>query len=196
MQTISPAEDFCEGEKKMKATGIVRRIDDLGRVVIPKEIRRTMRIREGDPLEIFTDREGEVIFKKYSPIGELAQFATQYAETLYKTCGLACVICDRDAVVACAGIPRKEYTDRKLAAEVESVMEARQLYTCEDKAPMPLVDGASARVSCLMPITSEGDITGCVASVFADEASVKVPTDLEMKLIQTAAGFLGRQLES
>ncbi len=180
----------------MKATGIVRRIDDLGRVVIPKEIRRTMRIREGDPLEIFTDREGEVIFKKYSPIGELAQFAAQYAETLYKTCGLACVICDRDAIVACAGIPRKEYTDRKLAAEVESVMETRQLYTCEGKEPMTLVDGAAARVSCLMPISSEGDITGCVASVFADETSTKTPTDLETKLVQTAAGFLGRQLES
>ena len=79
----------------MKATGIVRRIDDLGRVVIPKEIRRTMRIREGDPLEIYTDRDGEVIFKKYSPIGELAEFASQYAETLYKTCGLAVAICDR-----------------------------------------------------------------------------------------------------
>ena len=84
----------------MKATGIVRRIDDLGRVVIPKEIRRTMRIREGDPLEIFTDREGEVIFKKYSPIGELASFAAQYAETLHKICSMAVVITDRDAVGA------------------------------------------------------------------------------------------------
>ena len=93
----------------MKATGIVRRIDDLGRIVIPKEIRRTMHIREGDPLEIYTDREGEVIFKKYSPIGELTEFASRYAETLHKTCGLAVAICDRDAVVACSGIPRKEY---------------------------------------------------------------------------------------
>ena len=89
----------------MKATGIVRRIDDLGRVVIPKEIRRPMRIREGDPLEIFTTHEGEVIFKKYSPIGELAAFAAQYTEALHKTCGMAVVICDRDAVIACAGIP-------------------------------------------------------------------------------------------
>ena len=96
----------------MKATGIVRRIDDLGRVVIPKEIRRTMRIREGDPLEIYTDREGEVIFKKYSPIGELASFAAQYAETLYKTCSLSVVICDRDAVIACAGVSKKDYTDK------------------------------------------------------------------------------------
>ena len=92
----------------MKATGIVRRIDDLGRVVIPKEIRRTMRIREGDPLEIYTDREGEVIFKKYSPIGELAAFAGQYAETLHKTCGLHVAICDRDSVIACAGISKRD----------------------------------------------------------------------------------------
>ena len=87
----------------MKATGIVRRIDDLGRVVIPKEIRRTMRIREGDPLEIYTDREGEVIFKKYSPMGELGSFASQYAETLHKTANMSVIISDRDAVIACAG---------------------------------------------------------------------------------------------
>ncbi len=154
-------------------------------------------VSEGDPLEIFTDREGEVIFKKYSPMGELAQFAAQYAETLYKTCGLACVICDRDAVIACAGIPKKEYTDRKLTAEVEAIMENRQLYTCDGKEPMPIVDGAVGVVSCLMPIASEGDITGCVASIFAKEGQTHTgTTDLETKLIQTAAGFLGRQLES
>ena len=105
----------------MKATGIVRRIDDLGRVVIPKEIRRTMRIREGDPLEIYTDREGEVIFKKYSPIGELMDFAAEYAETLYKTCGIPVAVCDRDCVIACAGIPKKEYIEKKLSAEAEGI---------------------------------------------------------------------------
>ena len=92
----------------MKATGIVRRIDDLGRVVIPKEIRRTMRIREGDPLEIYTDNDGEVIFKKYSPIGELSGFAGVYAEVLHKTGGAPVVVCDRDHVVAVSGIPKKE----------------------------------------------------------------------------------------
>ena len=106
----------------MKATGIVRRIDDLGRVVIPKEIRRTMRIREGDPLEIYTDREGEVIFKKYSPIGELASFASQYAETLYKTCNMSVIIGDRDAVIACAGVSKREYNDKHLSAELEDIM--------------------------------------------------------------------------
>ena len=97
----------------MKATGIVRRIDDLGRVVIPKEIRRTMRIREGDPLEIYTDREGEVIFKKYSPIGELMDFASEYAETLYKTCNMPVAVCDRDCIIACAGVPKKEFLEKK-----------------------------------------------------------------------------------
>ena len=99
----------------MKATGIVRRIDDLGRVVIPKEIRRTMRIREGDPLEIFTDNEGGVIFKKYSPIGELSSFASQYAEVLYKVGGCPGLICDRDSVVAAAGIPKKEVIERRVS---------------------------------------------------------------------------------
>ena len=107
----------------MKATGIVRRIDDLGRVVIPKEIRRTMRIREGDPLEIYTDREGEVIFKKYSPIGELTTFASQYADTLYKTCNLEVLICDRDAVIAVAGVSKKEYMDKPLSSELDEIMQ-------------------------------------------------------------------------
>ena len=106
----------------MKATGIVRRIDDLGRVVIPKEIRRTMRIREGDPLEIYTDREGEVIFKKYSPIGELTSFAGQYAETLNKICGFSVLITDRDAVIACAGLSKKEFAERKLSGALEAIM--------------------------------------------------------------------------
>ncbi len=185
----------------MKATGIVRRIDDLGRVVIPKEIRRTMRIREGDPLEIYTDREGEVIFKKYSPIGELASFAAQYAETLYKACSLSVVICDRDAVIACAGVPRKDYTDKSLSHELESVIESRSLYVHrEGQEPIPvLADGSSHFVNCAMPIISEGDIVGCVASVtdLQHETRRDIPDgDVESKLILTAAGFLGRQLEN
>ncbi len=182
----------------MKATGIVRRIDDLGRVVIPKEIRRTMRIREGDPLEIYTDHEGEVIFKKYSPIGELAQFAAQYAETLYKTCGLYVVICDRDAVIACAGVAKREYTDRKISHEAEQIIEERQFYRAKNDSPLYLVDGGNLSVSCLMPIITEGDITGCVASVYSADGNAKndLTDELEAKLIQTAASFLGKQLES
>ena len=198
----------------MKATGIVRRIDDLGRVVIPKEIRRTMRIREGDPLEIYTDREGEVIFKKYSPIGELAAFAGQYAETLHKTCGLSVAICDRDAVVACAGIPRREYMEKPLSAGLEGLMESRAFYAYSggDEPHNIIRDGGNHHVSCAMPIVSDGDIIGCVVSVrpaeeltsSAPSATSSIPTsattsmapDFEAKLIQTAANFLGRQLES
>ena len=180
----------------MKATGIVRRIDDLGRVVIPKEIRRTMRIREGDPLEIFTDRDGEVIFKKYSPIGELTAFAAQYAETLHKTCDLAVIICDRDSVVASAGVSKKEYGDKRLSDEIENVIESRALYTRRDEEQKwsPLKDGSSHYVNCAMPIISEGDIVGCVVSLSPAEKN-SMPDPVEIKLVQTAAGFLGRQLE-
>ena len=180
----------------MKATGIVRRIDDLGRVVIPKEIRRTMRIREGDPLEIFTDRDGEVIFKKYSPIGELTAFAAQYAETLHKTCDLSVVICDRDSVVACAGVSKKEYADKALSEGLERVCEGRSMYVRRegDEKMAPLSDGGSHYITCAMPIISEGDVVGCVAALASNEADL-FPDSVETKLIQTAAGFLGRQLE-
>lgn len=185
----------------MKATGIVRRIDDLGRVVIPKEIRRTMRIREGDPLEIYTDREGEVIFKKYSPIGELASFAAQYAETLHKTCSLSVVICDRDSVIACSGVPKKDYADKSLSPALEKLIENRTLYCHQpdgDAVPV-LADGGTFFVNCAMPIISEGDIAGCVASVTEAPGETRWDhpgAEVESKLILTAAGFLGRQLES
>ncbi|MGM9681507.1 MAG: stage V sporulation T C-terminal domain-containing protein [Eubacteriales bacterium] len=179
----------------MKATGIVRRIDDLGRVVIPKEIRRTMRIREGDPLEIFTDREGEVIFKKYSPVGELTSFAGQYAETLYKTCEMAVVICDRDEIIACAGVPKKDFMEKTLSSEVEKLIEGRTLYAHESGEPYyGVVDSVNRwQISCLMPILTEGDVIGCVASLTDAENTA---SETEIKLIQTAAGFLSKQLES
>ncbi len=181
----------------MKATGIVRRIDDLGRVVIPKEIRRTMRIREGDPLEIYTDREGEVIFKKYSPIGELAAFAGEYAETLHKTCALSVVICDRDAVIATAGVPRKEYADKPLSEEMEQIIEGRTLFVHREgeEAVYAIAEGGMP-ARCAMPILSEGDLVGCVISLGASDDKKALAVDVETKLIQTAAGFLGRQLEN
>ena len=183
----------------MKATGIVRRIDDLGRVVIPKEIRRTMRIREGDPLEIYTDREGEVIFKKYSPIGELAAFAAQYAETLHKICDISVVICDRDAVIASAGVGKREYADKKMSEALEDIVERRQLYTHRTGGEKIAViaDGGSHYVSCAMPIITEGDMIGCVCSVVPmDKDAASTVEEPEIKLIQTAAGFLSKQLES
>jgi AbrB family transcriptional regulator (stage V sporulation protein T) len=181
----------------MKATGIVRRIDDLGRVVIPKEIRRTLRIRVGDPLEIFTDRDGEVIFKKYSPIGELTAFAAQYAETLHKTCDMSVVICDRDSVVASAGVSKKEYGDKPLSEELEAIAEGRGFYSYRqgENKFSPLRDGSSHYVSCAMPIISEGDIVGCVAALTPNDID-KSPEAVEQKLVQTGASFLGRQMEN
>ena len=180
----------------MKATGIVRRIDDLGRVVIPKEIRRTMRIREGDPLEIYTDREGEVIFKKYSPIGELSSFAAQYAETLHKTCHLSVAICDRDAVIAASGIPKKEYMDKSVTSEMENLIESRSFYAYQNGDPISVTLDATHYVRCAMPIITEGDLIGCVCSVGAMADGTKSPDQTEEKLIMTAANFLSKQLES
>lgn len=183
----------------MKATGIVRRIDDLGRVVIPKEIRRTMRIREGDPLEIFTDREGEVIFKKYSPIGELNSFAAQYAETLHKTCGMAVIICDRDAVIAAAGLPKKDYIDKKLSPEFEEIIEGRSAYSYLPGSTIVKVTGEaqSAGISCAMPIIADSDLIGCVASVIPNDGASgeAIDSSVESKLIGTAAAFLAKQIE-
>ena len=184
----------------MKATGIVRRIDDLGRVVIPKEIRRTMRIREGDPLEIYTDREGEVIFKKYSPIGELAGFAGEYAETLHKVCGISVLIFDRDAVIASAGVSKREYADKKMSEELEQLAERRQLYhrkSSEERIPA-IQDGGTHYLSCAMPIITEGDMIGCVCTVTSDDSenASTISPESEAKLIQTAATFLSKQMES
>ncbi len=155
-----------------------------------------MRIREGDPLEIFTDRDGEVIFKKYSPIGELSGFATQYAETLYRTCNFPILICDRDAVVAFAGLSKKECTDKKISQEMENIMENRTLYVREEneKNIFALDGNEKLIVSCAMPVISEGDIIGVVMSVLP-EGQESYPGDVEVKLIQTAAAFLGKQME-
>jgi len=176
----------------MKATGIVRRIDDLGRVVIPKEIRRTMRIREGDPLEIYTDRDGEVIFKKYSPVGEMLSEAQGYCETLYKSCGIVVAVCDRDGVIACAGAPKKQVLEQKLPAEAERIMDERQFYChAGDGEGIPVGNG-SWYISSMMPILSEGDIIGGVMCLKEHLGEVG---ETEKALIRTAGIFLGRQLE-
>ena len=182
----------------MKATGIVRRIDDLGRVVIPKEIRRTMRIREGDPLEIFTERDGEVIFKKYSPIGELQLFATEYAETLQKTAAMPIFICDRDAIVAVSGASKREYSDRKISRSLEEIIESRILYLRgSGKETIPITDDGSHYVSCAMPIIAEGDIMGAIVSAWQYDTPTQDKLDdaIESKLIQTAGIFLSKQME-
>ncbi len=181
----------------MKATGIVRRIDDLGRVVIPKEIRRTLRIREGDPLEIFTERDGEVIFKKYSPIGELGEFASEYAETLSKTSGKAVLITDKDNVIAVSGVPKKELAEKRISGEVERYMSEKTtfLMSANDSKSVPIVDGLDKYFAgVVVPIISEGDPIGSVVMV-AQEHDSRMG-EVEQKLAQSAAGFLGRHMES
>ena len=155
-----------------------------------------MRIREGDPLEIFTDRDGEVIFKKYSPIGELMSSAASYAESLFKSGSINVIICDKDAVIAVAGVPKKEFIEQKLSAQLEEIIEQRQLYTAqsEQNKIFPTVISESHYVSVACPIFSEGDVMGAVLSLHPAD-SFTSPDDAEIKLIQTAATFLGKQLE-
>ncbi len=180
----------------MKATGIVRRIDDLGRVVIPKEIRRTLRIREGDPLEIYTEKDGEVIFKKYSPMGDLADFAAQICDSIGKNTGRIAAIADRDTIIAVAGAPRRELLEKHNSADLEQIMEQRRAYQYKPGdtrlAVCEGVDRYSLGVA--VPILSEGDLMGCVCILM--EESTEPLTMTELQLAQTVAGFLGRQMES
>ncbi len=178
----------------MKATGIVRRIDDLGRVVIPKEIRRTMRIREGDPLEIYTDREGGVIFKKYSPVGELGDFASQYAETLYKTSGFPICITDKDSIIAIAGASKKDLYEKPVSSEIEKVMEEKTAFVCTDGKKLPVTDANEKYTAgVISPIVSEGDVLGNVVVMRGSEKE-KI-TDVEIKLANAASLFLAKQME-
>lgn len=177
----------------MKATGIVRRIDDLGRVVIPKEIRRTMRIREGDPMEIYTDAEGAVIFKKYSPIGELSNYAAQYAEVLYKIGGLPTLICDRDNVIAVSGVPKKELLERRVSAELEELMANRKSLPGGKTDPVKPVEGVERFAAVCAPILSQGDVNGAVLFITGEKDYA--PSETQVKLIQAAAALLGKQIE-
>lgn len=181
----------------MKATGIVRRIDDLGRVVIPKEIRRTLRMKEGTPLEIYTDREGEVILKKYSPIGELSVFAKEYAEALAQTTGLVSCITDHDQVVAAAGSGSKEYHGKEISKELEAAINAREgnCLNANEKGRIPVVENQQNIVCAqtIQPIICAGDAIGAV--ILLGKTEQDMLGKAERMLVQTAAGFLGRQME-
>ncbi len=183
----------------MKATGVVRRIDDLGRVVIPKEIRKTLRIKEGDPLEIFTDKEGEVILKKYSPIGELTEFATGYAETLSKTTGHIAFITDKDTIIAVSGGPKKDYLEKNVSDELEQLMEDKEVYTSYENSDvaMPITRNDSnqkkTNAQVVYPIISNGDTIGTVI-LLSKESNTKM-NEVETKVAQSAATFLGSQME-
>ncbi len=183
----------------MKATGVVRRIDDLGRIVIPKEIRKTLRIKEGDPLEIFTDKEGEVILKKYSPIGELSEFASGYAETLAKTTGHIACITDKDTVIAVSGGAKKEFLEQDLSQELEQLMEDKEIYTSKENnevsIPVTKNDNRERKYNSqvVYPIISQGDVIGSVI-LLSKEPNIKMG-DTELKVVQSAAGFLGSQMD-
>ena len=183
----------------MKATGVVRRIDDLGRIVIPKEIRKTLRIKEGDPLEIFTDKEGEVILKKYSPIGELSEFATDYAETLAKTTGHIACITDKDSVIAVSGGARKEYLEQSISKELEQLMDDKEIYTSNQNndisLPITKNDNQERKFNSqvIYPIISQGDVIGSV--ILLSKEQNKKMNETEVKVAQSAAGFLSSQME-
>ena len=180
----------------MKATGIVRRIDDLGRIVIPKEIRRTLRIRESDPLEIFTDREGEIILKKYSPIGEMATFAKQYAESLAQVSGHTALIADRDQFIAAAG-GYKSMLGKSVSKQLEEKINNREtvLASRSDRNFIAISEEQNDEYQheAIAPIICEGDVIGAVILIENDNKGKM--GEVEQKLILSAAGFLGRQME-
>ena len=184
----------------MRATGIVRRIDELGRVVIPKEIRRTLRIREGDPLEIYTDRDGEVILKKYSPIGEMSSFAKDYTESLFRSLGHIAVIVDRDQVVAASGVPRKELWDKPISRDLETAIASRQTVALNRQSggrTMAVTTeedtNAAYTAQVISPIIADGEAIGAVL-LMSRENGVRMG-DTELKVAETAAGIVGRQME-
>ena len=183
----------------MKATGVVRRIDDLGRVVIPKEIRKTLRIKEGDPLEIFTDREGQVILKKYSPIGELSEFATGYAETLAQTTGHIACITDKDTIIAVSGGSKKEFLEQDVSQELEKLMEDKEVYTSKENSDMAMpitkndTNEKKNKSQIVYPIISNGDTIGTVI-LMSKDSNTKM-NEVEKKVAQSAATFLASQME-
>ena len=183
----------------MRATGIVRRIDELGRVVIPKEIRRTLRIREGDPLEIFTDHDGEVVLKKYSPIGEIASIAKDYTDSLHRTLGHVALISDRDAVVSSSGAAKREYVEKSLSPEIDQVLQGRQLVVLNlavGAKMLPItaddhVESYSAQI--VAPILADGEIIGGLILISRD-SGVQM-TEVDHKVAETTASIIARQME-
>jgi len=180
----------------MKSTGVVRKLDNLGRIVIPKEIRRTLRIREGDPLEIYTEKDGGVIFRKYSPMGDLQPFAAQICEAIGSNTGRIAAVSDRDAIIALSGAPKRELLDKPNSQELGRLMEQRKNYRYESGGPViHAADGAEKyRLGVAAPILSQGDLMGCVM-LLMNEGDAPL-TEPDQKLAQTVAEFLGKQMEN
>ncbi len=178
----------------MKATGIVRRIDELGRIVIPKEIRRTQRIRRGDPLEIFTTGDGEVIFKKYSPVAEISTAAEQHAAVLSKRLGVTAFVCDRDDIVAAGGSGKKELHEMRVARPLERIMERRRTYTASRQGEqlMPC-EGCSRAILAATPVLTAGDVIGAVGILAAD--GMVSPTAEQVLAVELSAELLAKQMD-
>ena len=179
----------------MKATGIVRRVDDLGRIVIPKEIRRTLKIREGDPLEIYTEKDGGVIFRKYSPMGDLQDFAVQICESIGANTGHVAAVADRDSIIALAGAPKRELMDKPNSQELDRLMEQRKYYRYREGDAVIRSSEAVEKyhLGVAAPILSQGDLMGCVMLLLGDGDNPLGEAD--QCLAQTCAGFLGKQME-
>lgn len=176
----------------MKATGIVRRVDDLGRIVIPKEIRRTLRIKDGDPLEIFV-QDGGVFYKKYQPFGDLIGFAQSYSDSLYKTTGHICFITDKDNVIAVAGLSKGKYIQKTITSDLGHILEDKILYSSSTEI-VNIIDEQSDEFTTgiIQPIISEGEVIGSVILVNKNKVDMG---EVEKKLVQNATTFLGKQLE-
>ena len=180
----------------MKATGIVRRVDDLGRIVIPKEIRRTLKIREGDPLEIYTEKDGGVIFRKYSPMGDLLDFAASVCESISANTGCIAAVSDRDSIIALHGAPKRELVDKPNSQELEKLMESRKNYRYRPgETPIRASEGSDKyHLGVAAPILSQGDLMGAVLLLMGENSAPMQESD--QKLAQTVAGFLGKHMES
>lgn len=181
----------------MKATGVSRKIDELGRIVIPKEIRRTLRIREGTPLEIFTDDEGQIILRKYSPIGEWSEFANQCAEAVSQNTGNISIITDRDQVIAVSGTAKKNLIHKPITKELENVISSRKIFK-GTKDNLPLVDGDKSDIEktwqVVQPVLCEGDVIGSV--ILRARDTKRMITDADLGIAAVAAGFLSKQMEN
>ena len=177
----------------MKATGVIRRIDELGRIVIPKEIRRTMRLREGDPLEIFTDVNGEIVFKKYSMIGEMGGVIKHYVEILEKLSPLPFVITDREHVIGVSNLQKKDILKRRISYQLDKILKERSTYIKEnnDVKNIDVVEELDKFAEIIIPIIAEGDVLGAV--VFLEGESGEKATEADIKLAQSVAEFLGKQ---
>ena len=179
----------------MKATGVVRRIDDLGRVVIPKEIRKTLRIKEGTPLEIFTEKDGDIILKKYSPIGELANFSSAYVETLSTVTNYIAIVTDKDSVIAVSGIAKKDLLEQPITENLEKIIDKREIFIGNSDNFIPIVSkkDIESYPEIIVPIISYSEVIGSIILLNKDKS--KNISDTETQIAKIAANFLGTQME-